>query len=230
MLVSHRYKFIYIKTTKTAGTSVEIFLERFCRPDPENIAEGGDELVGEWGIVGLRSNDRDRLRRATFWNHMTAVQLKKALSLEVWNSYVKVCNVRNPYDQVVSRFWMDVPHPDRQKLRKADLGDIKKRFKLWAFNGILGNRSRKICFIDGNCVADRVIRYESLEADVQVLCHDLGMEFGELGAFKTNIRTNKAPFQYYYDEETAALVQERFNLEFEQFCYDREAWREVVPA
>ena len=33
VLVSHRYKFIFIKTVKTAGTSIEISLSRFCGKD-----------------------------------------------------------------------------------------------------------------------------------------------------------------------------------------------------
>jgi len=33
MLVSHRKKFIYTKTAKTAGTSVESYFEPFCLPE-----------------------------------------------------------------------------------------------------------------------------------------------------------------------------------------------------
>jgi hypothetical protein len=33
VIVSHRHRFIFIKTTKTAGTSVEMFLRQFCGPD-----------------------------------------------------------------------------------------------------------------------------------------------------------------------------------------------------
>ena len=33
MIISHKYKFIFLKTTKTAGTSVEISLSRFCGDD-----------------------------------------------------------------------------------------------------------------------------------------------------------------------------------------------------
>ena len=33
MIISHRHRYIFIKTHKTAGTSVEISLSRFAGPD-----------------------------------------------------------------------------------------------------------------------------------------------------------------------------------------------------
>ena len=33
MIISHKYKFIFLKTKKTAGTSIEISLSRFCGDD-----------------------------------------------------------------------------------------------------------------------------------------------------------------------------------------------------
>ena len=33
MIISHKHKFIFIKTRKTAGTSIELFLSRFCGPE-----------------------------------------------------------------------------------------------------------------------------------------------------------------------------------------------------
>ena len=33
MIISHKYKFIFIKTQKTAGSSIELYLSRFCGKD-----------------------------------------------------------------------------------------------------------------------------------------------------------------------------------------------------
>ena len=33
MIVSHRHRFIFVKTAKTAGSSVELYLRQFCGPD-----------------------------------------------------------------------------------------------------------------------------------------------------------------------------------------------------
>ena len=46
MIVSHRYRFIFLKTNKTAGASIEIALSRFC--DSEDIITPllpDDELI-----------------------------------------------------------------------------------------------------------------------------------------------------------------------------------------
>jgi hypothetical protein len=36
MIVSHRYRYIFIKTKKTTGTSIEIALSRHCGPRAGN--------------------------------------------------------------------------------------------------------------------------------------------------------------------------------------------------
>ena len=47
MLISHRKQFIYTKTAKTAGTSVESYFEKYCMPEGKwQFSHGHRRLLG----------------------------------------------------------------------------------------------------------------------------------------------------------------------------------------
>ena len=54
VLVSHLYRFIYLKNKKVAGTSVESFFGKYCinQNDPYYYTEQTDEQVSIFGIIG----------------------------------------------------------------------------------------------------------------------------------------------------------------------------------
>jgi hypothetical protein len=72
VLVSHRKKFIFLKTSKTAGTSVEAFFERHCVDDTQwECKHHRDESVSTAGIVGYRGPKQES---AIYYNHMSATE------------------------------------------------------------------------------------------------------------------------------------------------------------
>ena len=91
MLVSHRYKFIYTKTRKTAGSSVESYFEPFCMPDGEwTQRHFREEYVSDAGIIGFRGNPA-KAGDAYWWNHMPARMIRRRLGEDTWRSYFKFC-------------------------------------------------------------------------------------------------------------------------------------------
>ena len=78
MLISHRYRFIYTKTAKTAGTSVESFFERFCMPEGtwRQLHERNQHVSPE-GIIGCRRAEIPP--GTTWWNHMPAAEVKELI-------------------------------------------------------------------------------------------------------------------------------------------------------
>ena len=56
VLISHKYKFIYIKNVKVAGTSVESFFEKYCmNPDKKYVkSERINTKISKYGIIGFR--------------------------------------------------------------------------------------------------------------------------------------------------------------------------------
>src|ERR1700761_4866672 len=105
MLVSHSTRFIYTKTVKTAGTSIEVYFERFCmHPGEWRYSHERKEYASSAGIVGCRTGNLLTIQSATWWNHMPAGTIKALLGQETWNSYFKFCAVRNPFDKLVSAY------------------------------------------------------------------------------------------------------------------------------
>lgn len=64
MLVSHRHRFIFVKTRKSAGSSVELAFEPFARPEGSTPPGGEwgfatEEMVTDAGVVGYQDYDDD---------------------------------------------------------------------------------------------------------------------------------------------------------------------------
>jgi hypothetical protein len=56
VIVSHKHKFIFLKTNKAAGTSTEMALSRFCGPDDIITSFGPveDKMRKKMGSTGRR--------------------------------------------------------------------------------------------------------------------------------------------------------------------------------
>ena len=105
VLVSHKYKFIYIKNKKVAGSSVESFFGKYCI-DPKKVYNYNDDIsqhIDEFGIIGSRLSG---LKNSDKWkNHKDAKSIRDDLGKEKFDEYLKFCVIRNPYDKMVSYYY-----------------------------------------------------------------------------------------------------------------------------
>src|SRR5436305_10296615 len=91
MILSHAHRFIFIKTPKSAGTSIELALAPLCGADDvitpvlETTTEARNYLLGP---PPLRY-DRD------YYNHMGLQQVARHAGLETAARYFKFAFVRN---------------------------------------------------------------------------------------------------------------------------------------
>jgi hypothetical protein len=219
MLVSHRHRFIAMKTLKTGSTSVEIYLEPFCAP-PE-LYQGPEHLrptlESADGIIAFRGR---KVAGQAWYNHMPAALVRDRLG-PLWDSYLKLCVVRHPLDREVSWFWFKRPSPEREALAEAPFAAVLARFRAHLAEGPALPDNAAIHHIDGRFALDLVLRHETLAADLAALCARLGLpwEPARLGRYKANYRTRAEPWEAYYDPPQRAATLARHAAEAALFGY-----------
>ncbi|MEL6721312.1 MAG: sulfotransferase family 2 domain-containing protein [Bacteroidota bacterium] len=236
MLISHRKKFIYTKTYKTAGTSVEAYFEPYCMPDGAwQEMHLRDEYESDAGVIGYRGSPRDTAD-LKWWNHMPAHLIKERLEDDKkWNEYFKFCVVRNPFDKVISAFHFQNKalanqsrwYYYRRRLKKRYNNlvhngippSMKKDFKAWLRSGNM-YIDRDKYFINEELCVDFFIQYEDLEGGIQEVCKRLDIPFEpeRIPRFKASYRPKK-DYSILFDEEAVGLVREMFKFEVTRFNY-----------
>ena len=219
MLVSHRHRFIFVKTRKTAGTSVELSLARYCDgPDDvvTRISPGDTELQQRLGV-----EPRNYLDAATgkkrFWNHCSATRIRRQLGSEIWNGYTTFCFLRNPWDRVVSQYWFRHRRTRRRAEEpKISFEDFVSREE---FTTEIQRFSRR-----SEVLVDHVGRFENLSDDLRHITSKIGLEWdGWLPHAKGGVRPREPHYSEYYTPELAAIVARRCRLEIEFMGYRFEA-------
>src|SRR4030095_5613375 len=216
MILSHKYKLIFIKTAKTAGTSIEVFLSKHCGPadilTPIEPPVEGHQSRNYLGFINPIPEILERpgkifsaLRhsmtsREKFYRHMPASEIQKRVPASVWNGYFRFCVERNPWDKVLSHYHM---HAAREGgLLSLDEYLARGRFPINYFR-YTDRSGTKI-------IVDHVLRYESLLADLNEVFGQLNIPFdGTLGvAAKSEYRTDRRPYRQVFNDEQRRIVEE----------------------
>jgi hypothetical protein len=175
MLLSHEKQFIYFKTKKTASTSVEIYFEPYCANQPDHVpGHSTKQIISSSVIIGSRRDGRTP--DDMFFNHMPALLLLERIGLRTFNRYFKFCNMRYPFDKMVSRFWWVFSKrgiaPRTTELSFDQVRQLFNQYIIQSPAQQLAN-DRPTYFIGREAVADFYIRYESLNDDLSAACDRL---------------------------------------------------------
>jgi hypothetical protein len=213
VMVSHAKEFIFLKTQKTAGTSVEMVLEPFCRPPGASVTEKTPTRKSSYGIVGRRLTRASHwyrfLRQRDWYNHMTARAAR-------WERYRKIATIRNPFGIAVSRY-----HWKRRGLPESEnFFDTRAEFREMVLSGQIDG-GRDIVHLGSSYVVSDMIRFETMQADLDRLMQSLnpGAKPVVIPHTKKTANRRKHPVADYFDPEGIAAIRKSAAWVFERFDY-----------
>lgn len=212
MIVSHEHGFVFMKTRKTAGTSVEIALSRVCGPDDviTPVTDEDEELRRAAGGRGPQHfEDPPHLGRRAF-NHMPVSMVRKMLGRKRFESYLSFAVERNPWDAVVSLYhW---------RYRDEPAGDFAA-FVASSAVAEFATKNQRIYRLQGRVAVDRVLRYEDLASELGSVWTSLGLPGSpDLPHAKGGLRP-RASYREYYDDATRERVAELFAAPIQDLGY-----------
>ncbi len=231
MIVSHRHKFIFMKTRKTAGTSIEIALSEHCGPNdiisPNDPAD--EELRNELGFRGPQNRWVSPLKLgisgiiglllrkewAFHYNHCTADLVKHRIGKGKFQEYTSFCVVRNPWDKAVSMYWWNKNRDDGHAIDQSI-----------SFSDYIMNAPRKlitdqdIYMIDGEVVVDHIIKFEDLQNGLDTVMSKLDLPRLSLPRAKGGTRKTKEHYSLIYDDKTKDFIAKQCAFEIEKFGYE----------
>ncbi len=197
MIVSHKHKFIFIKTKKTAGTSIEIALSTICG-DEDIITpiNAEDEIIRKkisnrnaqnYTIPFSKYSLKDWLRllkngkRLEFYNHMPASEVLKYIDSSIWNSYYKFSFERHPINKSISHF--------KWRGKKKNYTDFDFYINSGDINIIKGDSF----YIDakGEYLVDKVFKMEEMEKAFTSISKALKLAKNELEAPQFNTKKSE---------------------------------------
>lgn len=225
MIISHTHKFIFIKSAKTAGTSLEAALSNFCSGNdivtPLGEFEFNKDKEGQWIHREMNAGD--------FQQHDWCTTIRKKVDREIWDDYFKFSIARNPWDRVVSLFsWQSRNDPALKPKKRFihyigfPFDEIKETRRLFS-EFVKGDwqTNDRFYVIDGELCVDFVIRYENLEDDFRQVCERIGIPEITLPRLKSGFRKGYH-YSAYYDEESKAHVAERHKNDLRLLGYQFE--------
>ena len=231
MILSHKHKFIYIKTYKTASTSIETALSHILG-EQDVITPASEELQHhrfearqaqnyrlDHPAVPRRPLLKRLLRRPEryyhpsvgYYEHMPAWRVKTYVGDRVWGDYYKFSFERNPWDRQVSFFH----YKNKNRTTPFSFEKFLERPK----NSYVENFD--LYSIDDEVAMDFVGKYENLEEDFRKIIRTIGL-VNDVTLPVTNVSksVDAKPYRAFYNDKSRRLIAKWYRREIELFGYE----------
>jgi hypothetical protein len=200
MIISHTNRFVFLKTPKTAGTSVQNALKPVCS-FPDVVTYGNiNQIVGE---------DVSPLTE-----FMTMRELSNI------DKYFSFGFTRNPWSLVLSRYLYQVKRgrlPEFYVLNRMYFNCWLQTHYIMKDEHIT-DKTKTWLFEKGKQTVQFIGKFETLQEDFQYICYTIGHKNLKLEHYN-KAQINVGDYRDWYDGTSRVLIYKRFGFEIDTFKY-----------
>ena len=191
MIVSHEHKFIFIKTKKTAGSTLEKLLYPYL--GDYDICSGSSR--DNTPSLGVPPNTNGHI----WWNEIQANYARNE-----WDKYFKFTIERNPWDKMVSAYYW------HRKIKPQQFADMDFATYVETCNMIPNDQA---LYTDGggSIVVDKIYKYEDMMGMYNDLNDRFGFQITEEQVFGTKLKSNIREVKDYHDIYTPKAIEQTRN-------------------
>ena len=233
MILSHKYKFFFLRPLKVAGSSILYGLGKYC--GDKDIVNSPDKAIARSNRIygtnfkSIKQNFDQIQSYGIYKNrkhpriHIPPAELKMRFPKE-WETYAKIGAVRNPWDAVYSMYAFEkkyfpeenIPHEytftEWVDSRNASMINERTALSFWFYR----DSGLPIEY-------DHMIKYENLENDYKKVCEHFGIPYEPLIKLYTDTRMDVDPdrtYQKYYIPRTRDYIGNLYAKLIERYNYD----------
>jgi hypothetical protein len=207
MLISRKYRFIFIHVYKNAGTSITSALKPFVQFKWQKKA---NRIFKKFGVSYFDLKP--------YPTHIPAAELKSKMGKKAFDSYFKFGIVRNPWDWQVSLYTyvlIKTRHPLHKTVKRFRSFD---EYLEWRYTKPVIYQKSFLFSEQNEQLVDYIGRFENLKDDFNEICSRLNIS---ATLPQRNISSTR-PYQKYYNKRTIDLVRKKLGPDIRLFEYDFE--------
>lgn len=209
MLISSDHNFLFIHIAKTGGTSIVAALRDFCDPPPPVSLPYRLRK-----ILPLRC----QLHTLPQPTHASASWVHSRLGEVAYSKLFSFAVVRNPFDQLVSRYEFVKRSRRHRDSEMANQLTFNQYIERKAQTSYIFRKTQVEHITDrtGKVIVTRVFRFEKLDELTTELKDRTGISIERLPHLNS---TTRKPYTEYYNESSRRIVERIFKRDLEELSY-----------
>ncbi len=237
MIISHKYKFIFIKTRKVAGSSIELRLSGLLQDGDvaSSLAErDADKDFGFPDIDTGKFRGFDKFGRPIFVSEHTPLSRIYRKYGKLISDYKVISVERNPWDRAVSQFFWSMRSTDMKTHPPEEQVAAFKKFahfygpdhlarRLWGWRKHRALSQKNLYCLGDTPMPDFMIRFEAMDDDLARLSEFLGLDetlsIRDINAKGEHRAKKSRDYRTFFDDETKALVEKNCAWEIKNLGY-----------